>query len=183
MQDIPDTLSAAKKPTPIAGTTTVPMAASLMTTPPISTATVAPQPKKRGRKKGSKGVDGRLAANLAQKMQSGSQYDTLSLMSLKNQIDSMRGNAKKVKTTKELLAELQNRNTTGVGFDSSNSNAIGGGIGSNFGSRTSSPIASSHYQFVASPSGERLSHGIEQCSCRCCCCTTITTLIFPIIVL
>lgn len=121
---------------------------------PASTATNVPQPKKRGRKKGSKGVDGRLAANLAQKMQSGSQYDTLSLMSLKNQIDSMRGNAKKVKTTKELLAELQNRNTTGAGFDSSNSNAIGGGIGSNFGSRTSSPIATSHYQFVASPSGE-----------------------------
>lgn len=36
-------------------------------------------------------------------------YDTESLLSLKNKIDSMRGATKKVKTTKELLAELQNR--------------------------------------------------------------------------
>lgn len=138
------------------GQTTAPMVPTVTAAPISTAATIVPQPKKRGRKKGSKGVDGRLAANLAQKMQSGSQYDTLSLMSLKNQIDSMRGNTKKVKTTKELLAELQNRNTTGAGFDGSNSNAIGGGIGSNFGSRTSSPIATSHYPFVASPSGERM---------------------------
>lgn len=137
---------------PANGQTVVPS----LTTP---TATVAPPspvpaptPKKRGRKKGSKGVDGRLAANLAQKMQSGSQYDSLSLMSLKNQIDSIRGNAKKVKTTKELLAELQNRNTTGTsGFDGSNSNVTGGGIGSNFASRTSSPITTAHFPFVTSP--------------------------------
>lgn len=167
----------------MAGQPSAPMATSLPAVPAL-TATVAPQPKKRGRKKGSKGVDGRLAANLVQKMQSGSQYDTLSLMSLKNQIDSMRGNAKKVKTTKELLAELQNRNTAGAGFDSSNSNAIGGGIGSNFGSRTSSPIATSHYPFVASPSGEHLIASIElqphnnpiANQSRCCCCAASGTL-------
>lgn len=158
-QDVTDTLSTAKKITPLAanGQPAVPIAMTSIAPIPAaplaaaavpaaaSPPTTVQLPKKRGRKKGSKGVDGRLA-NLAQKMQSGSQYDTLSLMSLKNQIDSMRGNAKKVKTTKELLAELQNRNTSGATFDGSNSNAIGGGIGSNFGSRTSSPIATSQYQ-------------------------------------
>lgn len=41
--------------------------------------------------------------------QSGAQYfDSMTLSSLKNKIDLIRG-TKKVKTTKELLAELQNR--------------------------------------------------------------------------
>lgn len=95
--------------------------------PPVSTA------KKRGRKKGSKGVDGRLADSSASSqsaMPSNSQYyDTVSLMSLKNKIESMRGTTKKVKTTKELLAELQNRKIASVE-----------GCSSNYGSQTSSPI-------------------------------------------
>lgn len=68
--------------------------------------------KKRGRKKGSKGVDSRLgsASNSSQSQQSGvPYYDSISFSSLKNKIDLIRGTNKKVKTTKELLAELQNR--------------------------------------------------------------------------
>lgn len=68
--------------------------------------------KKRGRKKGSKGVDSRLAnaSNSSQSQQGNAQYyDPISFTSLKNQIDLIRGTTKKVKTTKELLAELQNR--------------------------------------------------------------------------
>lgn len=68
--------------------------------------------KKRGRKKGSKGVDGRLAnaSNSSQSQQGNAQYyDPISFTSLKNQIDLIRGTTKKVKTTKELLADLQNR--------------------------------------------------------------------------
>lgn len=68
--------------------------------------------KKRGRKKGSKGADSRLtnAGNSSQSQQGNAQYyDPISFTSLKNQIDLIRGTTKKVKTTKELLAELQNR--------------------------------------------------------------------------
>lgn len=68
--------------------------------------------KKRGRKKGSKGVDSRLAnsSNPSHSQQGNTQhYDPTSFISLKNQIDLIRGTTKKVKTTKELLAELQNR--------------------------------------------------------------------------
>lgn len=68
--------------------------------------------RKRGRKKGSKGVDSRLAnaSNSSQLQQGNAQYyDPNSFTSLKNQIDLIRGTTKKVKTTKELLAELQNR--------------------------------------------------------------------------
>lgn len=68
--------------------------------------------KKRGRKKGSKGVDSRLgsASNSSHSQQSGAPYyDSISFSSLKNKIDLIRGTTKKVKTTKELLAELQNR--------------------------------------------------------------------------
>lgn len=78
--------------------------------------------KKRGRKKGSKGVDSRLAntSNTSQSQQgAGAQYyDSISFSSLKNQIDLIRGTTKKVKTTKELLAELQNRKTLAYTDDS-----------------------------------------------------------------
>lgn len=96
---------------------------------PINLAT---EPRRRGRKRGSKGVDGRIAdSNIISPSHSqhNSQYsDNVSLLSLKNQIDSMRGTTKKVKTTKELLAELQNRKMIGV--------EVGG---SNYSSQTSSP--------------------------------------------
>lgn len=68
--------------------------------------------KKRGRKKGSKGVDSRIggAGNSSQSQQAGAPYyESISFSSLKNKIDLIRGTTKKVKTTKELLAELQNR--------------------------------------------------------------------------
>lgn len=71
--------------------------------------------KKRGRKKGSKGVDSRLggSSNSLQSQQAGAPYyDSISFSSLKNKIDLIRGTTKKVKTTKELLAELQNRKAT-----------------------------------------------------------------------
>lgn len=74
--------------------------------------------KKRGRKKGSKGVDSRLggASNPSQSQQAGAPYyDSISFSSLKNKIDLIRGTTKKVKTTKELLAELQNRKATTSG--------------------------------------------------------------------
>ncbi|XP_031640332.1 putative uncharacterized protein DDB_G0282133 isoform X2 [Contarinia nasturtii] len=71
--------------------------------------------KKRGRKKGSKGVDSRLgsASNSSHSQQAGAPYyDSISFSSLKNKIELIRGTTKKVKTTKELLAELQNRKAT-----------------------------------------------------------------------
>lgn len=71
--------------------------------------------KKRGRKKGSKGVDSRLgsASNSSHSQQAGAPYyDSMSFSSLKNKIDLIRGTTKKVKTTKELLEELQNRKAT-----------------------------------------------------------------------
>lgn len=74
--------------------------------------------KKRGRKKGSKGVDSRLggASNSLKSQQAGAPYyDSISFSSLKNKIDLIRGTTKKVKTTKELLAELQNRKATTSG--------------------------------------------------------------------
>lgn len=116
------------------------------------------QPKKRGRKKGSKGVDSRLASssNMSQSNQSGSQFgDSISFQSLKNKIDSIRGTTKKVKTTKELLAELQNRKMASTADANS---VIGGEIGSSYGSQTSSPVLpnvqihSQQNQFVPSPS-------------------------------
>lgn len=71
--------------------------------------------KKRGRKKGSKGIDSRLgsASNSSHSQQTGAPYyDSISFSSLKNKIDLIRGTTKKVKTTKELLAELQNKKAT-----------------------------------------------------------------------
>lgn len=72
--------------------------------------------KKRGRKKGSKGIDSRLgsASNSSHSQQTGAPYyaDSISFSSLKNKIDLIRGTSKKVKTTKELLAELQNKKST-----------------------------------------------------------------------
>lgn len=82
--------------------------------------------KKRGRKKGSKGVDSRLgsASNSSQSQQTGAPYyDSISFSSLKNKIDLIRGTTKKVKTTKELLAELQNRKATTSGDDVTSPNA------------------------------------------------------------
>lgn len=110
--------------------------------------------KKRGRKKGSKGVDSRLsnAGNLSQSQQSSQYGDSISFQSLKNKIDLIRGaSGKKIKTTHELLAELQSRKLSGVDANS----LIGGGIGSNYGSQTSSPVLPSIQQpniFVPSPS-------------------------------
>lgn len=121
---------------------------------------VANQPKKRGRKKGSKGVDGRLA-NSGLTQSSYSQHESSSFISLKNQLDSIRGSTKKVKTTHELYAELKKPNSVNA-LDS-----IGGGDGSNFGSRTSSPmmprpttnvdldkiiLTNTRHQFAPSPS-------------------------------
>lgn len=80
--------------------------------------TQQPTGKKRGRKKGSKGVDSRLggASNSSQSQQAGAPYyESFSFSSLKNKIDLIRGTTKKVKTTKELLAELQNRKATTSG--------------------------------------------------------------------
>lgn len=67
--------------------------------------------KKRGRKKGSKGIDKRLGgvSNAPQNQSGAPYYESISFSSLKNKIDLIRGTTKKVKTTKELLAELQNR--------------------------------------------------------------------------
>lgn len=62
--------------------------------------------------------------------QSGAQYfDSISLSSLKNKIDLIRG-TKKVKTTKELLAELQNRKAQPTTDDN---NAMESQSQSNFG--------------------------------------------------
>lgn len=82
--------------------------------------TQQPTGKKRGRKKGSKGVDSRLgsASNSSHSQQAGTPYyDSISFSSLKNKIDLIRGTTKKVKTTKELLAELQNRKAATSGDD------------------------------------------------------------------
>lgn len=127
---------------------------------------VANQPKKRGRKKGSKGVDGRLAnSGLTQSSYS---HESSSFISLKNQLDSIRGSTKKVKTTHELYAELKKPNSVNA------TDNIGGGNGSNFGSRTSSPmmamarpssnadldkVGHTQNQFVTSPSS---SSGIKR---------------------
>lgn len=95
------------------------------------------EPKRRGRKRGSKGVDGRIADNNALSSQSNSVLhydDSGSLLSLKTKIESIRG-SKKVKTTKELLADLQNRKSA-IGFES---------CSSNYGSKTSSPTLSVGY--------------------------------------
>lgn len=118
--------------------------------PRIPQAPVQNEPKKRGRKRGSKGVDSRLTDNVFSS-QSNSVYDSGSLLSLKTKIESIRG-SKKVKTTKELLADLQNRKS-----------AISGeSCGSNYGSKTSSPVGyisqtqtapkPLHIQSVPSPS-------------------------------
>lgn len=99
--------------------------------------TLLTEPKKRGRKRGSKGVDGRIADSNAFSSHTNSVLhhdDTGSLLSLKTKIDSIRG-SKKVKTTKELLADLQSRKST-LGGES---------CGSNYGSKTSSPTLSVGY--------------------------------------
>lgn len=69
------------------------------------------EPKKRGRKKGSNGADRRLAdaANSTSAGGGNAAFES-SLSGLKNKIDLMRtGGAKKVKSTQELIAGLQNR--------------------------------------------------------------------------
>ncbi|XP_037043283.1 mediator of RNA polymerase II transcription subunit 26 [Bradysia coprophila] len=80
-----------------------------------------PTPKKRGRKKGSTGVD----RNMSLAGPSSSQPIFGSVSVLKSKMDSMRS-VKKVKTTKELLAELQNRKPplTGNGSGSTNSSPM-----------------------------------------------------------
>lgn len=75
-------------------------------------------PKKRGRKKGSTGVDRNMSLAGTS---SGSPYlGTVSL--LKTKMDLMRS-VKKVKTTKELLAELQSRKPTLTGNGSGSTNS------------------------------------------------------------
>ncbi|XP_055690435.1 mediator of RNA polymerase II transcription subunit 26 [Lutzomyia longipalpis] len=64
------------------------------------------QPKKRGRKKGSRGVDALI----------GDSYDTSPYLEFKHKLTS---GPKKVKTTKELLADLQNRKLTASSATSS----------------------------------------------------------------
>lgn len=79
---------------------------------PVEAAPVTePQPavsKKRGRKKGSKGIDTQLGGkSLASNQQSGTQYfDSMSLSTLKDKMESIRGASKKVKTINELVAHL-----------------------------------------------------------------------------
>lgn len=71
-----------------------------------------PQPpatgKKRGRKKGSKGIDTQLGSkSSSSQQQSGTQYfDSLSLSTLKDKMESIRSSSKKVKTINELVADL-----------------------------------------------------------------------------
>lgn len=64
--------------------------------------------KKRGRKKGSKGIDTQLGGKSASSnQQSGTQYfDSMSLSTLKDKMESIRGSSKKVKTINELVADL-----------------------------------------------------------------------------
>lgn len=90
-----------------------------------------PIPKKRGRKKGSTGVD----RNMSLAGPSTGQPIFGSVSVLKSKMDSMRS-VKKVKTTKELLAELQNRKPTLTGN----------------GSATSSPMLELPAQSLVSPS-------------------------------
>lgn len=92
-----------------------------------------PTPKKRGRKKGSTGVD----RNMSLAGPSSNQPIFGSVSVLKSKMDSMRS-VKKVKTTKELLAELQNRKPTLTGNGS--------------GSTTSSPMLELPIQSLVSPS-------------------------------
>lgn len=75
--------------------------------------------KKRGRKKGSKGVDSRLgsASNSSQSQQGAPFHDSFTLSSLKTKIESIRGTTKKVKTTAELLEDIRSRKATTSGED------------------------------------------------------------------
>lgn len=67
----------------------------------------APAGKKRGRKKGSKGIDTQLGGKSSSHNQSGTQYfDSLSLSTLKDKMESIRSSSKKVKTITELVADL-----------------------------------------------------------------------------
>lgn len=77
-----------------------------------------PIPKKRGRKKGSTGVD----RNMSLAGPSSGQPIFGSVSVLKSKMDLMRS-VKKVKTTKELLAELQNRKPTLTGNGSGSTNS------------------------------------------------------------
>lgn len=63
-------------------------------------------PKKRGRKKGSKGIDSLLATQNEGAMQTLFNADSFS--DLKQKITSIAGH-KKVKTTKEILSDIQNK--------------------------------------------------------------------------
>ncbi|XP_055313175.1 serine-rich adhesin for platelets-like isoform X2 [Sitodiplosis mosellana] len=127
--------------------------------------------KKRGRKKGSKGVDSRLgsASNSSHSQQTGAPYyDSISFSSLKNKIDLIRGTTKKVKTTKELLAELQNRKASATAEDISavesqlqsyqdaDENGFTNGK-HNSGSRTATPTSPMLSSHTRTASSERVS--------------------------
>lgn len=64
--------------------------------------------KKRGRKKGSKGADF-LMSNMGYFGPGSAVYETASYLGIKSKIASFSGSQKKVKTTKELLADIQNK--------------------------------------------------------------------------
>lgn len=64
--------------------------------------------KKRGRKKGSKGADF-LISNMGYFGPGSAVYETASYLGIKSKIASFSGSQKKVKTTKELLADIQNK--------------------------------------------------------------------------
>lgn len=140
----------------------------------IAAATAAadgPIGKKRGRKKGSTGVDRRLAgssktisggggnsagvgvggisSSVSNSAGWSNNFETVTLLGLKSKMDSMRGYSKKVKTTKELLAELQMKK----------------GIGGGAGSQTSSPVLLLQGLLPTSP----LSVSGKFCLDFCCC--------------
>lgn len=118
-------------------TTTIPITTAAVPLDTLDTSRLEssnlPIPKKRGRKKGSTGVD----RNMSLAGPSSGQPLFGSVSVLKSKMDSMRS-VKKVKTTKELLAELQNRKPTLTGNGS--------------GSTNSSPMLELPIQSLVSPS-------------------------------
>lgn len=111
-------------------------------------AAAAPVPKKRGRKKGSGGADRRMA-NLAHTGPGSQMYETVTLLGLKSKMDSMRYSSKKVKTTKELLADLQNKSGLSMqSADSSLTAATGEPLANN---SSSSPTLTNYSQPIPSP--------------------------------
>ncbi|KAJ6641243.1 Mediator of RNA polymerase II transcription subunit 26, partial [Pseudolycoriella hygida] len=101
--------------TPAAPSTTVP--SEMLDVSPLDSSNT-PIPKKRGRKKGSTGVDRNMS--LAGPSTGTPMFESVAV--LKSKMDLMRS-VKKVKTTRELLAELQNRKSTLTGNGSGSTNS------------------------------------------------------------